>query len=456
MVDGPGSPVGAFRRTRLFWSPALLLSAQILSAALSCKAQHAFVSKTSPVPVVQLNLTRETETERGECAILFSRTNAPRPLDKNRQRQLCFALQGYGFLTRHSRIDDNRPSKWSDDVCMLLSFCGDDCHRLYGHPQQTPAVLNALSEAAAFAAGPISDFSSSLEEQGFPQKAKQVVPSNVVVAGLEDRQALTADAQPTTSDEKALQTALHSKGLGKDDDLSLSPEPFAPTGRSAGKCHFMSRASSGGCRKMYTLDFEVQYQAFGRFLARIALLLGAADIQKVAEIERQLEQYIHVKRRRALMGPPMASSTERQRRDREVNRKDPPALQSVSMVPKEAFRGATYSAAHQLDIVLEPLLPNGSAAGALGAPAPTIQILIPSNFKASVSPVQQANSPNGPARRLRGTINADPEKQPKRKPASAEAAINSAAHCRAAAAFMSMRTELSWLQDHVYFLQQHQ
>ena len=443
----------------------LLQLLQLLTSA-AYSGNHLADSRHAPLPAAQMELTYKTERAVGECGILLSSTAPDRSTEQNRQRQVCFALQSYGFLTRYAWHDPDKPSPWGQDVCLLLAFCGSNCHRLYGHPQQTPAARNALSEAAAFAMGRIGGAQPHAEAEWTSSENKSVALVHHAAAEPEEHSA-KPDSQHPKPSEAGWSTVPPVKALSQ--PAVHTPAQAATRGMEhrSDKCrrHFMSRAAPGGCRSVYTLEFEAQNQGFSRFLARLALLIGAADIEDVVEIERQLQRYLHARARRAMNGVNEAPSKLKRSADKVSDHADPQLPRETVFAQPGALHGAVdtaYLPGQQLKILLEPLLPNGAPAGTFGdrrygVSTPSIQITIPPNFRAHFGPGQALSQPVAHTRRLRGTSypeHNEPEPALSRKPGSAGTLINSADHCRAAAAFMADRQELQWLRERVFFLQQ--
>ncbi|XP_022590576.2 uncharacterized protein LOC34620138 [Cyclospora cayetanensis] len=409
-------------------------------------------------------MTRENEVAFGECGLVFSGSSV-RNIGQNRQRQLCFALQGYGFLTRYMKQEQGKKLSWRHNVCLLLSFCGADCHRLYGHPQQTPAAVKALSEAAALAAAQTGDNTQIVTDEDWSslnEKPSSILNSATI--GLEGPSPI--QEEPSLNPTNANSGAPASVEAAST-QVTLRSSSFSLQTRSKryDSCqkHFMSRASPGDCKHVYTLDFEAQNEGFGKFFARLALLVGGADIEKVVQIERQVHQYIQAKKSRSLSGNRQVTPKQRELKNSTFDGSRIPAYPDT---PVES-RGVSYGSSdphhlpsHNLKIVLEPLLLDGTPMGPFDklqyeALAPVIQVSIPPNFKALVKPIADQDSSLAHSRRLRGTGSSGSSgslSESGNKFISAGASINTAAHCKAAAAFMSERPELQWLQEHVFFL----
>lgn len=441
----------------------LSLLLKLLNATIDVRA-HESDNGLAPVRVGEMEVYRKGELTAGECGILFSKASTPGATEQSQQRQLCFALQGFGFLTRYSRRDHQESQGWGDNVCLLLAFCGTDCHRLYGHPQNTPAAVKALTDAARFAANSteFSEQSSNTELSAFEKKAPSSTEAEPAAESLSSkvharRHIKTSEAGLVTSakelEVEAFRTAKASLSYVEERNRNCS-RPF------------MSISFPRNCRSVYTIDFEAQHQGFGKFLARVALLIGAADIEEVAAIERQIQKYILAKDTRALRSSSGPAHEQKNVEHSSQSIANPKAPHSGT--PKNAvlIRAAELSnsrplPAEKLEIILKPLFPDASSLSGLqksvyDLPAPSIQISIPSSFTAHIAREAAAENSLPRTRRLRGNDFKGPRnaaRPPLRRPLPAGVEMVSFAHCKAAAAFMSERPKLQWLQQHVFFLQ---
>ncbi|KAL8430343.1 hypothetical protein Efla_001108 [Eimeria flavescens] len=241
-------------------------------------------------------LSHENEGESGECALVLTEELLDTLHGGKQPRQICLSLQGYGFLTRYIQAARNTGLPKSRDVCLLLSFCGDECQRLYGHRRHNAAALNYLPDHVEGA--PVVHKQQPINEEGSADQSGNSFGLRAAVAKpLDARSSSGQNAQSQTTRD----VSSESSQMGSFVAVSSAQEPHAGSAsREPLRCsrHFMSTAARGSCRSVYTLDFEAHNQRFSRFLARIALLIGAADIERVVDIERQIQTYIHAKRRR--------------------------------------------------------------------------------------------------------------------------------------------------------------
>lgn len=441
----------------LLWSVDLLIFLWLLPVLVYSEWHHSHPSQENFTPVGKIRPAREMrEHENGECAVALSGTTATQNIGQDRQRQLCFALQGYGFLTRYSRFEDRSPSSWGRDICLLLSFCGDECHRLYGHPQNTPAAKNALSEAADFAAAQEKGSQPSLKNAGNYRDEEDEatrIPNREGADEMSLSSQQSLQRLKTSSKSNSISTSFTQteKAQGQRDFRARSVKRLK-------NCQefFMSRSAPGACKNVYTLDFEMQNQAFGKFLARVALLIGAADIERVVKIERKLERFVQARRRRSL-------KSSHENASRQVVKTEDVAIFTPQKLHSKEYDEVFephISPNQQLEIVLEPLSPDDhftkpfdEFSQANGAQV--IQIALPPNFAARVARSNRDDIITRPSRRLRGTNVAEPDPPGvtfRRKPKTAGVLISTAAHCKAAAAFMSSRKELQWLEEHIFFM----
>lgn len=449
---------GHMRHTHIFTLSLLL---KLLNATSDVSAQDSN-NGFAPVQVEKSEVYRKGELAAGECGILFSKASTPGITEQSQQRQLCFALQGFGFLTRYSRRDHQESEGWRNNVCLLLAFCGSDCHRLYGHPQNTPAAVKALTEAARLAA----NFTKSSEQ---PSKAESSVFKNHTPSPSEAAAPVESLPSPgrAQSHTKTNKAGLIATAKKLDSETFKTAKPLPSYAKQSGRdCSrpFMSISFQENCRSVYTIDFEAQHQGFGKFLARVAMLIGAVDVQEVAAIERQIQKYIFTKTMRALersSGPVSERKNIDYSLQNHANVETPDAgAPKGKVLSAEPFHSRPLPA-QKLEIILEPLFPdafgfsNGMQRTVYDFSTPSIQISIPSGFTARIA--QEAGTETSPPRirRLRGNDlkEAKSAAKPHRKPILAGVELTSFAHCRAAAAFMSERAELQWLQQHVFFMQ---
>lgn len=466
---------------RLRWAVTLLLELLLAHTVASSTGENGAGRVRSTVPISILNITEENEVASGHCGIIFPGTSAAQQLGQNKQRQACFALQSYGFLTRYMKHEQNEASSWGYDVCLLLAFCGSECHRLYGHPQKTAAATNALTEVEASITGTTA--SNRHDGKGtspFPAEK----PSNSGTSGGSATQSESqADGLQHSVTNHPQRGALAPDSPTTTLDLAGDSRfNSCCTKKHCSKCakHFMSHAWRVSCKGVYSLEFEAQNQGFGRFLARLALLIGAADIEEVVDIERELQEYIRAKAMRALQGnasapsqdasAPQESSGPYQPLEELARPSNEVSKNSAFSESQERATSSTYASYaaigtsglldNELKIVLEPLPSNGAVVGSpdnaqLDKPAPTIQISIPSNFRARFAPVTAPSFSMAHTRRLRGTSareSANLETWVGHKPFPAGSTLSSARHCKAAAALMSQRRELQWLKEFTFFL----
>ncbi|CDJ34138.1 uncharacterized protein EMH_0018900 [Eimeria mitis] len=369
------------------------------------------------------------------------------------------------------RHPQNETSLWGNDVCLLLAFCGSECHRLYGHPQKTAAAANALTEAEASITG------SAASNQQDPNGIQHSSGEKAILHRSSDGSAIKSEPQ---TDDVQISGTNHTKRSAAAPQSQASSLELPESSRSelhntkkhCNNCakHFMSHAWRVRCKGVYSLEFEAQNQGFSRFLARLALLIGAADIEEVVDIERELQEYIRVKEIRTLKrraSPPPQLPSARSQLPEELARPSRDVSKNAGFAGPEERAHASYASMgtsglldNDLKIVLEPLPSNGDIVGLLDhsqldKPVPTIQISIPSSFRARIAPVTTPSSSMAHTRRLRGTSARDvanSETWVGHKPFPAGSTLSSARHCKAAAALMSQKSELQWLKEYIFFL----
>ena len=474
-----GSLCGSSPQMRLRWAVTLLVQLLLSHNAASSVGESGGGNARPTVPVSILSMVEEKDAATGHCGIIFHGATTAQPIAQNKQRQACFALQSYGFLTRYMRHEQNEIYSWGYDVCLLLAFCGSECHRHYGHPQKTPAAINALTEAEASIPGITAN--NQQDETGMSRfSGGERAPHRSTDGRAPQTEPPTeppADSQQLSATNQREWGAVAPQG--ETTSLEVSDASNNQSFKMQKHCrtcarHFMSHAWRARCKGVYSLEFEAQNQGFGRFFARLALLLGAADIEEVLNIERELREYIRAKLERALKGYTSAVSLqgsgasqrpkESARPSKEVSKNaGPPDFPGRAKTSTDASYSSidTSNLVHnELKIVLEPLMSNGDVIGSLDnaqleKSLPTIQISIPSNFRARFGPITTPTSTMAHTRRLRGSStrdSANSETWVGHKPFPAGSSLSSASHCKAAAAVISQRTELQWLKEYIFFL----
>lgn len=473
---------GSNPQMRFSWAVTLLLQFILSTNGASPTGQNGVSRVRSTVPISILNSMEENDAAPGHCGIIFHGTSTAQQIEQNKQRQVCFALQSHGFLTRYMRHEQNEASSWGYDVCLLLAFCGSECHRLYGHPQKTAAATNALTEAEAAITGNNASYQHDTKETSHVL-GDSPNPNRTEHGSIIHREPQADDRERTVPNHTEWDAAAPKNQARSLEMLDNSRFHSCSTQKYCNKCarHFMSHAWRVRCKGVYSLEFEAQNQGFGRFFARLALLIGAADIEEVVDIERELKEYIRAKTMRVLKGP--SYSPSRQVSGQSQHGTDPPLpLAELARPSEDVLKSSGLPESHEraispangsyastsssgllnneLKIVLEPLLSNGDIAGSLentqlDKSVPTIRISIPPAFRARLAPVTTQGSSMAHTRRLRGTSardSANSETWVGHKPFPAGSTLSSAGHCKAAAGLMSQRSELHWLTEYIFFL----